>query len=523
MNLSRLLKPGLRGDALALLSGCAFPLSFAPFDLWPVGLISIFVLLACIDQVNPRRAALRGFLYAVGMYGIGVSWIYVSIHVHGAAPIPLAVIMVVLFVVFLSPVQVLQCYLYARFFRSGQLGPVLGFTSVWVLQEWVRTWLLTGFPWLFVGYGYLDTGLANWAPLLGVMGVSYVVVLTASVLYAYSKAFLKGSARYGTGLMVSLLVTGLLWLTAAALAQVDWVRPADGRSLTVSVVQGNVDQATKWLPEMRIPIFERYLQLSQDHWRSDIVVWPEAAITLFRKQAGTFLDHLGSLAAETNTTVITGIMSRDPVSGSYFNSVIALGEGSGIYHKRKLVPFGEYVPLQDQLRGLITFFDLPLSNTAMGLERQPGLTAGPYRISTSICYEVVYPELVRTSVAGADLLLTLSNDTWFGESIGPHQHMQIARMRALENGRYLIRATNNGITAIVNHRGEITATIPQFSREVLTDTVQVMSGETPFSRWGSWPILIICLMGLVWQRLGGWMHRNVCATRSNATRSNRGV
>jgi apolipoprotein N-acyltransferase len=210
------------------------------------------------------------------------------------------------------------------------------------------------------------------------------------------------------------------------------------------------------------------------------------------------------VARETNTTVITGIMSRDPSTGSYFNSVIALGEGRGIYHKRRLVPFGEYVPLEDLLRGLIQFFDLPLSSTASGPDTQPALIAGRYRISTSICYEVVYPELVRTSVADADLLITLSNDTWFGESIGPDQHMQIARMRALENGRYLIRATNNGITAIVDSRGTVSATIPRFTPGVLQGSVQVMTGETPFSRWGTWSILVVCLLGLIWQRAAGW-------------------
>lgn len=509
MKLSRLIGPGLKGDVLAFLSGCTLPLSLAPFDLWPAGLFSIFVLLACLDRVDPGEAAFRGFLFAVGMYGIGVSWVFVSIHVYGSASIPLAGLLVLMFVIFLSPVAAMQCYLYSRFFRSGLLGPVLGFTSVWVLQEWVRTWLMTGFPWLFIGYGYLDTSLANWAPLLGVLGVSYVAVFTASVLYACSRELLIRSEGYRSGLMVSLFAAGLLWFAAIALQRVEWVQPAEGGSLTVSVVQGNVDQATKWLPEMRIPILDLYAQMSEDQWGSDIIVWPEAAITLFKEQAGSYLDNLDRRARKTNTTVVTGIMSRNPVTGSYLNSVIALGQGQGIYHKRRLVPFGEYVPLEDLLRGLITFFDMPLSNTGTGLDRQVGLTAGGYKISTSICYEVVYPELVRTSVADADLLLTLSNDTWFGESIGPHQHMQMARMRALENGRYLIRATNNGITAIVDHRGGISATVPQFSREVLTASVQVMEGETPFSRWGSWPILLVCLMGLIWQRLDVWVRRHI--------------
>jgi apolipoprotein N-acyltransferase len=281
--------PGLRGDALALLSGCALPLSFAPFNLWPAGLLSVFMLLACVDHVEPRQAAFRGFLYAIGMYAVGVSWIYVSIHVYGAAPVPLAVIMVLLFVIFLSPVQVLQCYLYARFFRGGLLGPVVGFTSIWVLQEWVRTWLMTGFPWLFVGYGHLDTSLAGWAPLLGVLGVSYVAVLTASVVYACCREYLLGSDGHRTGLIVSLFGVGLLWIAALAMDRVEWVQPAAGGSLTISAVQGNVDQATKWRPEMRMPILDRYHRLSQDQWDSDIVVWPEAAITLIWQPPGFYL------------------------------------------------------------------------------------------------------------------------------------------------------------------------------------------------------------------------------------------
>lgn len=488
--------PGLPGHLVALISGCTLPLSLAPFDVWPLGVVSVFLLAASLQGVNGRTGAFRSYLFSLGMYGVGISWFYVSIHEYGGASFGLAAGLVALFVASISSIAAIQGYLYVRFFRQGYWGTLLGFSCLWVAQEWFRTWFLTGFPWLFLGYGVMDTPLANLAPVTGVLGVSLAVALTAS-MFAALMCHPHETVRQTRRKFLSLTLVAGVWLAALMLSQQHWVEPVADGDLSVSLVQGNIDQRIKWRREMINPILDLYWQMSETEWEQDLIVWPEAAITLFKHRATEFLERVDSKGKQTNTAVITGIPSIDEKTQSYRNGAIALGTGSGSYQKRRLVPFGEYVPLEDWLRGVITFFNLPMSHNNSGPMEQDPMFAGPWKVSTSICYEVVYPGLVRSAVSAPDILLTISNDTWFGRSIGPIQHMQMARMRALENGRYLLRATNNGITAIVDHRGNILGSLPQFTRGVLRGEIRIMSGSTPFSRWGSLPVLLFCGLGLL--------------------------
>jgi apolipoprotein N-acyltransferase len=488
--------PGLPGHLVALVSGCALPLSLAPFDVWPLGFVSVLLLAASLQEVNSSTGAFRNYLFGLGMYGVGVSWVYVSIHEFGGASTGLTAALVALFVASISSFAALQGFLYVRFFRHGYWGTLLGFSCLWVVQEWFRTWFLTGFPWLFLGYGVMDTPLVHLAPVGGVLGLSLAIVLTASLFVALVFHPLETPVQVRRAL-ASLALVIAVWLAGPLLSLKQWVVPVTDGDLAVSLVQGNIDQGTKWRQEMIQPILDLYWQMSETEWEQDLIVWPEAAITLFKFSAGDYLDLVDKKGKQTNTAVITGIPTIDRETQSYRNSAVALGTGSGTYDKRRLVPFGEYVPLEELLRGLITLFDLPMSHNSPGPAQQAPMFAGPWKVSTSICYEVVYPGLVRSSVSSPDLLLTISNDTWFGSSIGPIQHMQMARMRALENGRYLVRATNNGITAIVDERGQILKSLPQFTRDVLRGEVRIMSGTTPFSRWGSLPVLIICGLGLL--------------------------
>ncbi len=486
---------GVGGHAVSFLAGCALPLSLAPFDYPWVAVVSLLLLLSCLQYVDIRAATWRSYLFGLGMYGVGISWVYVSIHEYGGASPWLASVLVVLFAGSLALISAGQGYLYVRFFRHGYWGIVFGFAALWVLQEWFRTWFLSGFPWLFVGYGFIDTWLMGLAPVTGVLGLSLVVVITAGALFA---ALMQnaGNAEPIQRIRIVLPVL-MLWIGAWLFSAVLWVTPRPGGDVSVSLVQGNVDQHTKWQREMVRPILRMYEDLSAAEWQSDIIVWPEAAITVFKERSTDYLKQLAVQASATRTTLITGIPSRDPVNGSFRNTALALGDGSGSYLKRRLVPFGEYVPMESMLRGLIGFFDLPMSHNASGPMVQDPITAGPWRISTSICYEIVYGELVRTSIERPDLLLTITNDTWFGTSIGPLQHLQMARMRALENGRYLVRAANNGVTAIVDERGAVKATLPQFTRDVLRGKVHIMQGTTPYTHWGSTPILLVCILLLL--------------------------
>lgn len=478
--------------------------AFAPFDLWPCTLLASGGLYLAWSAGTPRTLAWRGYLFGFAKYGVGVSWIYVSIHDHGHANVALSAFLVVVFAGGMALFPMLMGYLYGRWVRADAGFDVVSFAALWTLFDWVLTWLLTGFPWLFPGYAQIHTWLAAYAPVGGVLLVGFVVVLSGASLARLLETSARSWWPAGLGLA--------LWLTGWVLGWVAWVVPAERAPVEVALVQGNVPQETKWLPESVGPILRTYERLTEPHWGRELIVWPEAAITLWHHQAGPFLARLSARARATGTTLVTGIPGWQRVPGerqAYFqNMAIALGMGEGDYVKRRLVPFGEYVPLEFVIRGWIEFFDLPMSHSRPGPMEQPLLKAGDLRLATAICYEIVYPDLVREQAVDADLLLTISNDTWFGDSIGPYQHMQMAQMRALENGRYLVRATNNGVTAIVDHLGNIRGQLPRFERDVLSGEALVMEGRTPFSRVGAVPIVLICAAFVV---LALWRRRSAAS------------
>ncbi len=485
-----------------LLAGALAPLGFAPLGLWPLTLVSSMLFLLFMQTDSSREASLRGWFYGIGFFGTGVSWVYVSIHEHGSASPLLAGSLTGLFAIALGLLFALHGFLYQRLVPRHAWGQLLGFPALWVMAEWFRSWFLTGFPWLLIGYAPLDSWLAGWAPIGGVFSLSLLLSLCASLVALVL-------LRQITPLL--LLVIPALWLTGYALQQIDWVRPATHSELSVALVQGNIPQVDKWDPSKRGQILSHYYQLTQPHLNNALIVWPETAIPDLYDRAipllAPFIDQLRS----RETALISGVPFR---SGSkpvhYYNSLTALGDAQGIYHKQRLVPFGEYVPLEAQLRGLITFFDLPMSNFSLGPSEQKPLilSASGIRVAPFICYEIVYPDLVASNTRGQDLLLTVSNDSWFGDSWAPQQHLQMARMRALENGRYLLRSTNNGISAIVDERGQIKAQGDQFVSQVVSGTALIFQGSTPFALWGSAPTVALALLVLI-----ALMASHRCATR----------
>ncbi len=483
---------GWLGHLVALLAGIICTFSFSPFDLWPLAVVSPVLLLAVTQSVQRLTGVLRYYLFGVGLYTSGVSWFFVSIHVHGGASVLLASFLVLLFALSISLLFAAQGYIYLRFFRIIPYGLLLAFPAIWVLREWVMSWLLSGFPWLLLGYAHIDTPLVGFAPVLGVYGLSAFALMTAAMFYQQATKH-KGQPDSA---ITGLVIVAVVWVAGFILG--GYEHTDEGRNVTVSAVQGNIDQKTKWTRRMVTPILDTYTGLSNSEWGRELIVWPEASITLFRQNAFGQLDRLDKMADDSGSTLVLGIPDRD-ANGGFQNAAVSIGQGSGRYIKRHLVPFGEYVPLENQLRGLIAFFDLPMSHNQPGPEKQLPLTAGDLTLSLSICYEVVFGDLVRRTVADPDMLITISNDTWFGDSIGPWQHFQMARMRAVENGKYMVRATNNGITAIIDHKGRVQNALPQFEPGVLRGQVQVMRGMTPYARWGNTPTLgaalfvILCL------------------------------
>jgi apolipoprotein N-acyltransferase len=367
-------------------------------------------------------------------------------------------------------------------------------------MEWFRGWILTGFPWLNLGYSQIESPLYGLAPILGVYGVSLAVVFSAGlILVAWHWL---GRVRF-----MAFSGLGILWGLVFLLSYVPWTM-AVGRPLQVSLIQGNIPQAIKWQPEQVKSTLKRYWQLTAKHWDSDLIVWPEGALPVFYHQVAD--SYLASLAAEAQShkaDLLIGLPVFDQGIGKYYNGVLSLGSRQGFYYKRHLVPFGEYVPFDKYLRGLINFFNLPMSSFSPGPKEQPLLQVAGYLVAISICYEDAFGEEIISALPEARLLVNVTNNAWYGDSLAPHQHLQISRMRALEAGRDLVRATTNGISAIIDAKGILRATTPQFKTITLTGSVQPRVGATPYVLWGNGPTIGACLcmfaFGGYYQRLKG--------------------
>jgi apolipoprotein N-acyltransferase len=517
-----MLKPTLAAPArytAALLSGALLPLALAPLSWWPVAILCCAVFYTTLRSTAPRQTLAACLLFGIGLYATGASWIYVSIHQYGQAPAVLAALLTTLFVIGLGVVFALPLVFYACI-KQGishikQGNPCLRaliFAAIWVIGEWFRGWFLTGFPWLYLGYGFIDTWLAGWVPIGGVLAISGIVAFTGAALaeslvklYQFlhnivapqQKLSLDEDRSPGQSwsTRVTLLILSALWLGGNLLQEHEWTQPAATSPLSVTLVQPNNPVLAKWdkntLPTILSDIREQTLTLPHQ----DIIVWPESAVPALQNNVQGFLHELDEIAIDRQTALIMGLPTD--TNHRYFNSVIGLGIATGSYHKRRLVPFGEYVPLEQWLRGVIAFFDLPMSSFSSGADQQALIRVGPYRLATAICYEIAYSGPLARDARQANLLLTVSNDTWFGDSLGPHQHLQIARIRALETGKPLMRVTNDGITAFIDARGNVQSQLPRFSSGLLQGSVMPRQGETAYTRWGELPVVSLCLVVLV--------------------------
>jgi len=485
------------GDVIAFLAGLILPLAFAPANLFPLVFVSLSILF-WLWRSTPscKRVFLRGYLFGLGYFGLGVSWVSVSMVRFGGMTLPLSVFLTALLVFFLALYIGLVGYIAQRVFAqaSSLIRLVLVFPALWVLAEWVRSWLFTGFPWVSIGYSQLDSPLAGVAPVAGVYAVSWVTVVSAGAIVYLVSVSTPVRIRGLLGLSV-------LWMLSWLLMMVQWVEP-EGRVLKASLLQGNIPQEIKWLPQQRQPTIDLFTRLTRQHWDSDIVIWPETALPAYYHQAETFLNRLGEEAKKNNTSLLIGIPYLEQGSENrYYNSAVVLDNGkTEVYHKYHLVPFGEFIPFKDLLGNLLSFWDIPMSNFSRSEVHQPVVHMAGNKAAVSICYEDVFGEEVIDGLPQANFLINISNDAWFGDSLAPHQHLQKAQMRSLETARPMLRATNNGVSAIINHFGEIVHRSPQFEETVLTAEFQPMRGSTLYVVVGNWLIigLVVMLLMFAW-------------------------
>src|SRR5512139_801907 len=477
----------------SLLAGALAVAGFAPFGLWHLPALSLALLFGLLSRAASRRAGfIIGFTWGLGFFIAGVSWVFVSLSVYGGMAAWLAALATFLFcavlALFPAAVGALQaspeaskrwCLPPAR--RLLLLAPL-----AWGVTEWVRGWLLTGFPWLALGYSQVPASpLAGYAPLVGVYGVSFLLALIAALLArSVTTRGLRVQRAWAAAAIVALGVGG------QALRGIDWTTP-DGAPTSVALLQGNIPQDLKWRPEKTLATLDVYARMAASS-PARLIVLPETALPLFESELpDPYRAELTRLGRQNGGDVLTGLPTGS-LQGAYYNSVVSFGSApSQRYHKVHLVPFGEYIPLKAVWGWVIEVLHIPLSDFARGKTDQTPLAIGGQRVAADICYEDAFGEEIIRQLPEASVLVNVSNLAWFGDSFAPWQHAQMSQMRALETGRMMLRATNTGVTAIIDAKGRVLASLPLFTAGSLSGEIQGYAGSTPYVRWGNVPVLMV--------------------------------
>lgn len=490
---NRMLKHPRTGDMASLVCGLLVPFSFAPYHfsylLFPV--VALFIVF--LNRVSVKQAFWRGWLFGFGQFVWAFSWIYHSVHTFGHAPALLAVTMIILLAAYCALFPALAALLARRFFASSApMFLLAGLPLMWVLTEWLRGYLFTGFPWLALGVSQVDTPLAGYAPLFGALGTGGMVVLIAGLLV--------WAIQQSTQWRMVVPALLMIFLLGQLLLQIDWSEPLAGKPLRVSLAQLSVAQDQKWRAENREPTLRWYLEQTRQHKDSDLVIWPETAIPSFIYRVQPFWDQVKEEAKAAGNEVVAGVFMKNPDTGRYFNSLVSTN--GDFYQKRHLVPLGEYMPFRRVFEFIRQYIQIPMSDIANGPDEQPLMSVAGYKAGTSICFEDVFDREIRSSLPEANLLLNVSNDAWFKQTAEPFQHHQIARMRSIETARYMVRSTNTGISAIIGAKGEEVVTSAMFERTTVSGDVVPMQGATPFVVLGNYPLILLScgLLGWFWYR-----------------------
>jgi apolipoprotein N-acyltransferase len=479
---------------LSIIAGGLVPFAFQPFGFYFLVFISLSTLFYLWHKTDSAKENfILGYLFGLTMFGIGVNWLHISINLFGGMHIIGAWFFTFLLIAFISLYPALCGYIANKFFKKYHL---LVLPALWLITEWARGWFLTGFPWLNIGTSQTDSLLANYAAVIGDYGISFIVCVFAASIVSLFINKLKTK-------IISASILLFIFIASLLLENINWTE-ANGQKLNVALIQGAIPQEIKWRRDFRDQTYEIYSGLSKPYWSSDLIIWPETAIPSYYHTASDFIDKISDTRQNENAYFMSGIVNKELTSDKYFNSILLMDGEHRFYNKHHLVPFGEYLPLKFMLDRFLRFLQIPMSDFSSGKFENKILETDKAIFGMSICYEDAYGKEIRQALPDANILINVSNDAWFGDSFAPHQHLQIARMRAIENGRYLLRATNTGVSAIIDNKGKVMAKSPQFKPHALNAEAELFNGATPFSQFGNAFVLsisfIILLLSLVLQR-----------------------
>lgn len=469
-------------------------LSFSPYHLWHIPWVTLLVVIVAMGK-RPQHTPLILFSFHLGLFCAGLHWICVSMTEFGGLSHPVAWFLIAGLSTYLAAIYGLMGWLWVKSARyvPASVAWIFLLPAFWLCADWLRGYLFTGFPWLWFGYGQIDSPLVALAPVLGVQGLTLTLLWTVIALKLYLGDGVRHRHVY--------LPPAICWVVALLLYPFDFVVPK--APVQAALIQANIKQSLKWQPEYLVPTLNTYAELTQKvSPQTRIIVWPESALPEFEHEIYPFLHFFHDTLVKKQQSLVAGLLVHEQSKDAYYNGILVVGHvPQGVdsyrlghnnrYYKEHLLPIGEFVPFETFLRGLAPFFDLPMSSFHPGVAQAPNLNVADMQAAPAICYEIAFSEKLRQKLRPeTSLILTVSNDSWFGHSIGPWQHAEMARMRALEFGRPVLRATNTGVTQMIDHHGQVTAELPQFKSAILEAKFSPTQGRTPYFIWGSWPLIL---------------------------------
>ena len=479
----------LARKVLAFGAGALLACAFAPLQWWPLAILCPAVLMWLWEEAAPREAASTGFWFSFGTFLAGTYWLFVSIHVIGKAPVWLTVALMLGLIGIMAVYNALIGYAVARWLpRGGVLRWLIGIPAAWLLVEWWRGWFLSGFSWLSLGYSQTDTWLARFAPIVGVYGISLLLLSSAGALVALIRG--NGRARLIAGL--TLIAP---WAVGAALGPVRWTHPS-GAPVSVAVIQADIPQEDKWQDGYQGQILARYRKMTESALGAKLIVWPEAALPDLANNLLPYIALVDREAQARGSSLVMGVVRASADGQRYYDSILALGQQASWYAKDHLVPFAEFFPVPHFVRNWLRLMTLPYESFARGGTDQSPLPVAGLELGPTVCYEVGYGSYMLNMLPKANALVNVTNDAWFGHSTARYEQFQMARMRTIEQGRGMIVASNDGISAVIGPRGEILASAPPFQQYVMRSSVTPRAGLTPFARVGNWLIVSLATLGL---------------------------
>ena len=480
---------------IALFSGALLPFGFAPFHLPGLALLGLTFFFAQLSyglttsgKSGRTQAFMTGFAFGLGYLGFGVSWVFVSIHDYGHLNFVLSGLITLLFVAYLSLFTGVVAYLYQRLaVHRAKLTRCLMFSALWCFGEYARATLLTGFPWMLLGFGQIDTPLKFLLPVIGVYGVGFLACFAASCLAILSQEKKSNQLSWLMAFM------GLL-IAPMALKDTPWT-DQQNNAVSVGVIQANLSMRDKWDEALFWKVLGYYKKETEKLMgKTQLIVMPESAIPAPDSYVSDFLDAMHQQSQASNTAILLGI-PEEPSQNTYYNSLLALGTASGSYQKKHLVPFGEFIPKPFQR--IINWLSIPLTNITAGRHDQPLIEVNHHPIATLICYELAYPNLLREQLPAAEWIVSISDDGWFGHSFAMYQQLQMAQVLSVQTGRYQIVANNDGLSSVINTQGVIIKSLPAYQSGILKSTIYPSTGASPWVIWGDKPVLLFSFMIVV--------------------------